>query len=554
MQSSASVKTLEDVLRETFGLEKFRSKQEEVISNVMAGRHTLALLPTGYGKSLCYQVPSQVLDGVTIVVSPLIALMQDQLSGMIRRGITNVTLLNSSLDFEERDDRMAGIRAGAYKLIYVAPERFESTRFQQLLASIKVSLLVIDEAHCISQWGHDFRPNYRNISSHLAHIPGATILALTATATPDAQAEIVKSLKLDNMEVVKANFDRPNLRLEVRDCRNNYEKDSHVLKLVRSQRSPSIVYTSSRKDAEGVASRLRENGVKAAHYHAGMTRDQRTAAQKSFENDQVSVIVCTVAFGMGIDKANVRRVIHYSLPGSIENYYQEAGRAGRDGAPAVCTLLYQAKDIFTQKFLLDRNYPDGESINEVLRYIKSQSPSAVRRQDILAHVSIEDSALNSALDLMKTLEIIDVASDAGIIAMSRAANIQLVPMGILNERKRRDSDRLQRMIDYARTTRCRRREIVSYFGQQLPDPTCEKCDICSPPLEIHDEESMRGGAPLMSSSHTANSARYGSAKPQTRCQFNQRVAAKYWKQVKVRELRTVCQAKWSWQSFDWLSF
>ena len=247
---------LEETLRERFGLAEFRPKQKEVIDNVMRGKHTLALLPTGYGKSLCYQVPSQVLPGITLVVSPLIALMQDQVNGLLRRGLNNVTLLNSSIAWDERDLRMAGIRAGAYKLVYVAPERFESARFRQLLSTIDVSLLVVDQAHCISQWGHDFRPHYRNLSGHLSHVPGATILALTATATPPVQKDIVQSLALPEMHVVVGSFDRPNLRLEVRGCRNNFEKDEFLFRLLRSTSEPVIVYTSSRKETEALSQRF----------------------------------------------------------------------------------------------------------------------------------------------------------------------------------------------------------------------------------------------------------------------------------------------------------
>ena len=245
--------SLEEILHERFGLLEFRPKQTEVIDNLVHGRHTLALLPTGYGKSLCYQVPSQILPGITLVVSPLIALMQDQVNSLIRRGLTNVTLLNSSIDRDQRDLRMAGIKSGAYKLVYVAPERFESGGFRQMLSEIDVSLLVIDEAHCISQWGHDFRPQYRNLSGHLSHVPGATILALTATATP-VRKKTSCNRCLPEMHVVVGSFDRPNLHLEVRGCRNNFEKDEYVERMLRSTSEPAIIYTSSRKETESLPS------------------------------------------------------------------------------------------------------------------------------------------------------------------------------------------------------------------------------------------------------------------------------------------------------------
>lgn len=451
-----------------------------MIDNVMHGRHTLALLPTGYGKSLCYQVPSQVLPGVTLVVSPLIALMQDQVNGLLRRGLNNVTLLNSSIAWDERDLRMAGIRAGAYKLVYVAPERFESARFRQLLSTIDVSLLVIDEAHCISQWGHDFRPQYRNLSGHLSHVPGATILALTATATPPVQKDIVQSIALPEMHVVVGSFDRPNLRLEVRGCRNNFEKDDYLFRLLRSTSAPVIVYTSSRKETEALSQRLRSHGVKAAHYHAGLKSELRQKVQRDFEQETPSVIICTVAFGMGIDKANVRHVVHYNLPGSIENYYQEAGRAGRDGESATCTLLYQSKDIFTQRFLTDRNYPTNAQVLDVLKMVSARAPEVVRAAEIMEQVEIADSALNSTLDLLKQNQLISLGSDGGVFTSESLSGNVRIDMTALNRRKQRDQARLEAMIGYAQQGRCRRQQILRYFGQLLSSNRCDACDVCAP--------------------------------------------------------------------------
>ncbi|HEY9718336.1 MAG TPA: ATP-dependent DNA helicase RecQ [Trichormus sp.] len=483
--------SLEEILHERFGLSEFRPKQTEVIDNLVHGRHTLALLPTGYGKSLCYQVPSQVLPGITLVVSPLIALMQDQVNSLIRRGLTNVTLLNSSIDRDQRDLRMAGIKSGAYKLVYVAPERFESGGFRQLLREIDVSLLVIDEAHCISQWGHDFRPQYRNLSGYLSHVPGATILALTATATPAVQKDIVQSLALPEMHVVVGSFDRPNLHLEVRGCRNNFEKDECVERILRSSNEPAIIYTSSRKETEALAQRLRQYGVKAAHYHAGMKQEIRQKAQRDFENETPPVIVCTVAFGMGIDKANVRHVVHYNLPGSLENYYQEAGRAGRDGQPATCTLLYQSKDIFTQRFLTDRNYPTNEQVLAVLKRICASAPDIVRAGEILDHVDIADSALNSALDVLKQNQLICQDSDGGYFAPQALSGSVRIDTTHMIRRKRRDQERLEAMINYAQQTYCRRLLILRYFGQQLSGSRCGACDVCAPKQPVYESQDSR---------------------------------------------------------------
>ncbi len=465
---------LETVLQ-SFGLSRFRPKQKEVIDFVLSGRHTLALLPTGYGKSLCYQVPSQVLPGATIVISPLIALMQDQLSSLYKRGVNNATVLNSTLDADEYYDTIAGIKCGRYKLIYVAPERLESPRFRQVISEIKVSLLVIDEAHCISQWGHDFRPQYRNLKEHLKLMPDATILALTATATATVQKDIGQNLGIPQISVVAASFDRPNLRLEVETCSGAKEKDEHVFNLLRQEKSPAIVYTSSRKETEALARRLTLNRLKAAFYHAGMPKESRNRVQRQFEEERCNIIVSTVAFGMGVDKSNIRRVIHYNMPGSLENYFQEAGRAGRDGMPATCTLLYQPKDIYTQRWLMDRNYPDARQVASVLSWLKGAA-GPKKNAEILQNLKIDEFALNSAIDLLRNLGLVEVTIDgvkAGLNANGK------IDMTWLIERRERDSARLEKIVDYANALSCRRKLILNYFGQTYDDK-CAGCDNCAP--------------------------------------------------------------------------
>jgi ATP-dependent DNA helicase RecQ len=472
---------MEPILRERFGIAEFRPKQTEVIDSILLRQHTLGLLPTGYGKSLCYQVPSQVLPGVTLVVSPLIALMQDQLNGLLKRGIVNATLLNSSISLEEQNLRIGGIKAGAYKLVYVAPERFESPRFRSMLDSIDISLIVIDEAHCISQWGHDFRPHYRNLSHHLAHLPMATILALTATATPAVQKDIVKTLAPDNMRVVHASFDRPNLHLDVRQVSDSQEKDKFVFKIARRETQPIIIYTSSRREAEALAGRLKLQKVKAAFYHAGLSQDQRQRTQKNFQSEAVPVIVSTVAFGMGVDKSNIRNVIHYNLPGSLEAYYQEAGRAGRDGLTAHCTLLYQAKDVNTQRWLMDRNFPTNHQVGAVYRFVSSNFSEGVRTPEILSSLKIEESALNSAIDLLKHLDLIEMDSSGMLIGLQKGSSTIAINMDYLQQRRMREAARLERMVRYGQEKICRRKQILSYFGEELGD-NCSGCDVCHPEL------------------------------------------------------------------------
>ncbi|MBY0358684.1 MAG: ATP-dependent DNA helicase [Candidatus Obscuribacterales bacterium] len=474
---SVSEFLLEAVLQDRFGLEGFRPHQKEVIERIIAKRHTLALLPTGYGKSLCYQVPSQVLPGTTIVVSPLIALMQDQVSALFKRGIRNATYLNSSVSADELDSRIRAIKTGDIKLVYVAPERFESARFRQLLNSLEVSLVVIDEAHCISQWGHDFRLQYRNLSNYVAQIPGITVLALTATATPMVQRDIVQSLNLKRLEIVAGNFDRPNLTLEVKAMKSTAEKDSQLIDMLRQGQDASIVYTNSRKEAERLSGFLLQNGLSASCYHAGLTSSERHNAQRRFELGQCKIIVCTVAFGMGIDKADIRRVIHYNMPGSLESYYQEAGRAGRDGQQAICTLLHQPKDTNTQRWLIGRNYPEAEEVAAVFRFIKAKGLEAVRAQEILDNTQVKDTALTSTLNLLKHLQLVDTTPDGTYFDRSSGNDNPAIPLTYLHERKQKDYARLDHMLNYVQEGNCRRKQILDYFGQSLKQ-NCRSCDTC----------------------------------------------------------------------------
>lgn len=364
------------VLKEVFGYPSFRAGQLEIIEAMMAGRDCLAVMPTGAGKSVTYQIPARLKGGVTLVVSPLISLMKDQVDAMGELGI-RATFLNSSLDAAERSRRTAQLKTGEIELLYAAPEGLDAS-VGHLLGSLDLKMIAVDEAHCISEWGHDFRPAYRNLAGLKRRFPSIPVLALTATATPRVKHDIAEQLALRDPLQVRGSFYRANLRLHAVKKGSGSGVRDMILRLVRARRGESgIVYCLSRKAAETTAEFLREREVRAAAYHAGLTPQDRAAVQDAFSRDDLDVVCATIAFGMGIDKSNVRYVLHRDMPRSIEGYYQEIGRAGRDGAPADCVLFYSWADVIS----LDRLIENADAADPE---VSDQQRRAVRRMFDLA--------------------------------------------------------------------------------------------------------------------------------------------------------------------------
>ncbi|WP_342380169.1 RecQ family ATP-dependent DNA helicase [Myxococcus stipitatus] len=352
-----------------FGLAQFRPGQAEVISTVLSGRNTVVVMPTGAGKSLCYQLPATLLPGLTLVVSPLIALMKDQVEQLTARGIS-ATFINSSLSDLERAERMRRLRAGEYKLLYVAPERFRSASFCQTLTDVGVDLFAVDEAHCISQWGHDFRPDYAQLGQVRKRLRPPRTVALTATATPEVRADIVRVLLMKEPREFAMGFDRPNLFLGKQEVGGDSDRHEACARLAALGGS-GIIYCSTRRASEGVFSELHGRGVKAVLYHAGMDDDARRRAQDTFMSTKDAVAVATNAFGMGIDKPDIRFVAHANIPRAVEAYYQEIGRAGRDGGDARAVLLFNHADVYTQERLIQGNHPSEAVLADVWGVLQS---------------------------------------------------------------------------------------------------------------------------------------------------------------------------------------
>jgi len=437
------------ILYKYFNYNEFRKGQEEIILSILEKKNTLAVMPTGGGKSLCYQLPAVMLDGTAIVISPLIALMKDQVDALNKLNIS-ATYINSSLEIEEIQSRVVNSIEGKYKLLYIAPERLESDFFMRILKEMKVSFLAIDEAHCISEWGHDFRPAYMHIKKALDARPIKPIAAFTATAGPEVQEDIIKSLNIGNTNRFIKGFDRPNLSYITIEDKTKIERLVKILK--KSKNGSSIIYCGSRKRVDEYTFQLNKLGFQVIGYHAGMDSDARRAVQDSFISSETNIIVATNAFGMGIDKPDVRNVIHCDLTGTLEQYYQEAGRAGRDGALSYCTMIYNSSDIDLQEYFINSTHPEIEDMQKLyaaLHYYSDKFNQLNMNSLILSEkLSLPQRTVNSILEIFERNELIQRYMQPS------KAKIKITSS--------RDS-----LINYYQNTTNERREIITALMRHL---------------------------------------------------------------------------------------
>jgi ATP-dependent DNA helicase RecQ len=466
------------IAREKLGYEELRPGQEGAITEVLAGHDTLAVMPTGAGKSAIYQIAGAIIPGVTVVVSPLIALQQDQVEAIVEMDAGGAALLNSTLPATEREEALDEFEQGATEFLFLAPEQFANEETFARVQASKPSLFVVDEAHCISEWGHDFRPEYLRLGAVIEALAHPRVLALTATASPPVRREIVERLGMSDPRIVVRGFDRPNIRLAVEGFSDDGDKRQALIERVVDAPKPGIVYAATRKNAEELATALVQQGVNAVAYHAGMAGGERTRIQEAFMSDAADVIVATIAFGMGVDKLNVRFVYHLDVSESVDAYYQEIGRAGRDGDPAEAILFYRPEDLNLRRFLAGSGQVDAEQMTRVAEAVQDAA-EPLEVEKIGEETELSQTKVMIALNRLEEVGAVDMLPSGTVVATANgdvADAAEEAAEAQENLRKFARS-RIEMMRGYADMNGCRREYILNYFGE-VYTPPCDNCDNC----------------------------------------------------------------------------
>lgn len=474
-------KRIRELARDAFGYDDLRPGQESAIQAVLEGRDALVVMPTGSGKSAIYQVAGMLIEGKTVVVSPLLALQRDQVEALARHGAEGgeAEALNSTLRREERSELLERAASGEVEFLFLAPEQFASSDTLERLRESPPSLFVIDEAHCVTEWGHDFRPDYLQLGAAIEALGNPRVLALTATAAAPVRDEIIERLRMRDPAVIVHGFDRPNLELNVERVGSDKEKLDRLLELLPTLGRPGIVYVATRQHADELARHLEEAGFSAGAYHAGHDKEEREQVQSAFMADELEVIVATTAFGMGVDKPHVAFVIHYDITGSLDAYYQQVGRAGRDGEPASAILLYQPDDVRLQRFLNSGTAIDA-STHERISILVESAGGPVDASELREATGLSVTRLQTVLNHLEEVGALSVGGD-GVVEFIEggpsATEAAEAAQKLQDQHKAFEKSRVEMMRSYAEAEGCRRAYLLSYFGENY-EPPCGNCDRC----------------------------------------------------------------------------